>query len=211
MVCKRSPLYEISWHLDLDDNRLDTQMAAVELLNIVRPIVAIARYVMFGALAIHTNPETKEKLQENEGNYRQWFVQEVRRYYPFGPFLGARVRRDFIWQDCKFKKGTLVLLDVYGTNHSPKLWSDPDEFYPDRFRDWKGNPFDFIPQGGGNYSSGHRCAGEWLTIEVMKASFDFLTNQVDYTVPEQDLNINLVRMPTIPKSRFIMDQVSRKN
>ena len=32
------------------------------------------------------------------------FVQEVRRYYPFTPFLGARVKKDFVWNKCEFKE-----------------------------------------------------------------------------------------------------------
>ncbi|WP_099159194.1 cytochrome P450 [Virgibacillus ndiopensis] len=202
-------LYAMAWHRDLNGNLLRIQIATVELLNIVRPIVAIARYITFGAIALHNYPETREKLQDNS-NYSQLFVQEVRRFYPFGPFLGARVRKEFIWEDCHFTKGTMVLLDVYGTNHSPKLWDNPDEFRPERFNDWKGSPFDFIPQGGGDYQKGHRCAGEWITIEAMKTSLEFLTQKMEYDVPKQDMSFSMVRMPTIPKSGFVMSRIRSK-
>ncbi|MBT2215766.1 cytochrome P450 [Virgibacillus dakarensis] len=202
-----SALYAMAWHRDLNNKLLDSQIAAVELINIIRPIVAIARYVTFGAIALHDYPETREKLQADDGNYSQWFVQEVRRFYPFGPFLGARVKRDFIWQDCRFKKGTLVLLDIYGTNHDPKLWENPNEFHPERFKEWEGSPFDFIPQGGGDYHKGHRCAGEWVTIEVMKTSLEFLAQKLDYQVPAQDLHIGTVRMPPLPESGFVLKNV----
>ncbi|MGY0694824.1 cytochrome P450 [Virgibacillus sp. FSP13] len=206
-----SALYAMAWHRNLNGKRLDAQMATVELLNIVRPIVAIARYVMFGALALHDHPETREKLQADEDDYSQHFVQEVRRFYPFGPFLGAKVKRDFIWQDCRFTKGTLVLLDVYGMANDPAIWKEPNEFWPERFKHWKGSPFDFIPQGGGDYDKGHRCAGEWVTIEVMKTSLEFLTQKIDYKVPKQDLSISKVRMPTLPKSRFVIKDVRLKS
>ncbi|WP_163971455.1 cytochrome P450 [Oceanobacillus halotolerans] len=204
-----TPLHAFSWHRDLNGNLLSTNMAAVELINIIRPIVAIGRYITFGALALHDYPETKEKLQEDDGTYSQMFVQEVRRYYPFGPFLGARVKKDFTWNGHAFKQGTMVLLDIYGTNHDPELWDNPDRFYPERFYNWEGSPFDFIPQGGGDYHMGHRCAGEWVTIEVMKTSLDIMAKKLAYSVPDQNLEFSMVRMPSIPKSRFIIENVRR--
>ncbi|WP_341853325.1 cytochrome P450 [Halobacillus karajensis] len=98
---------------------------------------------------------------------------------------------------------------MYGTNHHPDLWDNPEQFCPERFKDWKDNPFGFIPQGGGGYDMGHRCAGEWVTIQVMEQSLEFLAKRIDYQVPDQDLSISMVRMPTLPKSRFVINQVRK--
>ena len=65
-------------------------------------------------------------------------------------------------------------------------------FSPDRFAEWEGSPFRLIPQGGGDYLMGHRCAGEWVTIEVMKVSLDYLANRMNYEVPDQDLSFSMV-------------------
>lgn len=148
-------------------------MAAVELINILRPIVAIATYIAFSALALHENPECKTKLKNTRDNYLDMFVQEVRRYYPFTPFLGARVKQDFTWKQCDFKKGTLVLLDVYGINHDPRIWDKPYLFQPERFKNHDGNAYGFIPQGGGDPANGHRCPGEGVTIAAMKLFVEF--------------------------------------
>lgn len=203
-------LYEIAWHRDLNGILLDLPVAAVELINIIRPIVAIATYITFGALALKENPKCMKRLQSKDSNYDKMFVQEVRRLYPFGPFLGARVRNDFLWRNYYFKKRTLVLLDIYGTNHDPRLWVLPNRFLPERFQYRKDTPYDFIPQGGGDKKIGHRCPGEQLTIKIMKVSMNFLVNHLEYEVPEQDLSYSLVRMPTLPKSRFIMKKVRQK-
>lgn len=200
-------LQAMAWYKQPNGKRMTTHMAAIEVINILRPIVAIGRYITFGAIALHEHPETREKLAANRGDYSQWFVQEVRRYYPFGPFTGARVRENFVWQGYHFKKGTLVLLDIYGTNHHPDLWNQPEEFRPERFRDWKESPFSFIPQGGGEYDLGHRCAGEWVTIEAMKTSLEFLVRKMEYDVPDQDVSYSMARMPTLPKSRFVIRNV----
>ncbi|GAB3792572.1 cytochrome P450 [Virgibacillus kimchii] len=202
------PIHAVAWHRDLNHELLDVKTAAVEALNLLRPIVAIGRYVMFGALAMHDDPQTREKLKHDEDSkYSQMFTQEVRRYYPFGPFLGAIVKKDFDWKGFSFEEGTLVLLDVYGINHHQDLWDEPNTFKPERFQDWEGSPFNFLPQGGGDYHDGHRCAGEWITIELMKVSLKFLAKRIAYDVPEQDLSYSMVRMPTLPKSRFIMENV----
>ena len=75
-------------------------MAAMELMNMIRPMVAISWYITFAALALHQHPQYKLKLQQgDEEEYINWFVQEVRRYYPFAPFIGAQVRQEFQWRD----------------------------------------------------------------------------------------------------------------
>ena len=43
----------------------------------------------------------------------------------------------------------------------------------------------------------------------MKVSLEFLTKQITYEVPEQDLTYNLIRIPSLPKSGFIITQVKR--
>lgn len=208
-VSEGSAIHAIAWHRDLDGELLDQQVAAVELINLLRPTVAIARFVIFSALALHDHPDYRQQIQEGDDKDVERFVQEVRRFYPFFPLIAARVRRDFDWNGYHFPRKTRVILDLYGTNHDARLWENPDQFQPERFRHWDGSPFNFIPQGGGDYHVGHRCAGEWITIELMKVSLKFLARSMQYDVPEQDLRISLLRIPAIPKSRFVISNVRR--
>jgi fatty-acid peroxygenase len=182
-------------------------MAAVELINMVRPIIAIARFITFQAVMLHEHPEWRARLQSGDAQAAEWVAQEVRRLFPFAPLLGARARHTFEWHGCRFKKGQLVLLDVHGIDHDEREWARPDEFRPERFGDWSGSAFNFIPQGGGDHFTGHRCAGEWLTIEILKTSAVLLATSMTYTVPEQDFSVDLTRMPTLPASGFVMRQV----
>ncbi|MDF2472349.1 MAG: cytochrome [Anaerocolumna sp.] len=199
-----SAAYIISWHRDHYGQLLNTQIAAVELINILRPIVAIATYITFGALALYEHPECRNSFWLRNPDFNQQFVQEVRRYYPFAPFVGAMVKKNFIWDKYYFKKGTLVLLDIYGTNHDSRLWKHPYEFMPERFKKSDHNPYQFIPQGGGDYNNGHRCPGDMLTTEVMKASLDFIACHLSYKVPHQNMHYRLCRIPALPKSRFVI-------
>lgn len=207
ITLKDTPLYKIAMHRDLNNQLLDKHTATVEVLNLLRPTVAISVYIALSALALHSFPEKKEKLKMSDATYQKMFVQEIRRYYPFFPVAPAIVKKDFLWDGHDFKEGTLVLLDLYGNNHHPSLWKNPNEFMPERFENWDKSPFDLIPQGGGEYVSGHRCAGEWLTIEVMKKCLDIMVNKMDYTVPPQDFEIKMNEMPSVPKSGFIMENV----
>jgi fatty-acid peroxygenase len=199
----------IAWHLDQNQKLLSTQIAAVELLNIIRPMVAIATYITFGVLAMHELPECRNRFQSGDSAYQQMFVQEVRRFYPFTPYVAAMTKKGFKWKRYHIKKGILVILDIYGTNHDARLWSDPYEFIPERFDHWSGNPFTFMPQGGGDCNTGHRCAGEMVTTVVMKASLDFIANHLTYKVQKQNLGYRLSRIPTLPKSKFRMSKVRR--
>lgn len=208
-VPQNAALYRMAWYQDQNGELLNDQMVAVEILNILRPIVAISIYLTFEALALYEHPNEREKLINGGKEYQELFVQEVRRYYPFFPMLTARVRDDFVWSGHDFRKGNLVVLDVYGTNHHPDIWEMPNVFNPERFKDRKENFYEFIPQGGGDYYRGHRCPGEWLTIEVMKVVAEFLVNKMEYSLPKQEYRYSMIRIPSLPKSKFIMSQIKR--
>lgn len=208
-VAEDRALHAVASYRDLDGELLDPQVAAVELLNVLRPTVAVARYVTFMALALHDHPKWRQKMRAGDDEDIELFVQEVRRYYPFFPFVAARVRRAFEWQGYRFPRGVRVLLDLYGTNHDPALWERPEAFHPERFRGWDESAFNFIPQGGGDHHIQHRCPGEWITLALMKRALRLLNTIMSYEVPEQDLRINLSRTPAIPESRFVIRNVQR--
>jgi hypothetical protein len=140
-------------------------MAAKELINMIHPIVAISTYITFIALALYEHSEFKNMLL-SDADAPHMFVQEVRRFYPFTPFVGEKVKIEFEWNGCEF-----------------------------------------IPHGGGDPDNGYRCPGESITVEIMKATLDFLVNKIDFKVPNQDLSYNMARIPTLPKSGFIINNV----
>ena len=203
---RETALYAVATQQDPAGDLLTTRIAAVELLNILRPTVAIARFVTFGALALHEHPECRRWIVEDDA-YLEYFVQEVRRYYPFFPFLAARVRHDFHWHGYRFPAGRRVMLDLYGTNHDPRIWQMPEAFRPERYAERETGAFSHIPQGGGDYRLGHRCPGEWITVALMKQALRLLAVEVDYEVPAQDLTVDLARMPTLPASGFVITDV----
>lgn len=200
-VVERRAAYIFSWHRDGNGELLEKETAAVELLNLVRPMTAVSVWVAMIGLAMHEFPHEREKLKGTADLKIEWFIQEVRRYYPFFPFAAARTDAEFEWKGYKFEEGTLTLLDLYGTNRHPGEWVQPEKFMPERFEGWQQTPFNFIPQGGGSYDFGHRCAGEFITIVMMKSTVDFLVNEMEYDVPEQDFGFEFNDIPAVPNDK----------
>lgn len=197
-----SPLAVIARHRDRDERPLPLEIAANELINVLRPTVAVARYIVFGAQALHEFPEWRPRLASGDDAALTSFAQEVRRFYPFFPAVGGRVLDPFEWRGLHFGEGTWVLFDMHGTNHDARLWPEPQRFRPERFTGWQSDGFDLVAQGAGDYLTGHRCPGETMTIDLVKSALHLLASEVVYTVPRQDLSIDLARMPALPASRF---------
>ncbi|WHT22170.1 cytochrome P450 [Crossiella sp. CA-258035] len=198
-----SALLAVASHRDADGQPLDSRLAAVELLNIIRPTVAVSWFVTFAGHALHRWPQHREPLRAGEPGYATAFAQELRRFYPFAPFLGGRAARDLTWRGERIPAGALVLLDLYGQNHDPRLWPDPYRFDPARFLDRTIGEFELVPQGAGDPRTGHRCPGEAFTLGLLEALTTRLA-QADYRVPPQDLRISLRRVPALPASRFVL-------
>ncbi|MFJ9078811.1 cytochrome P450 [Streptomyces sp. NPDC102278] len=199
-----SALETVAWHRDEDGRLLDAHTAAVELLNIVRPTVAIAWFATFAAHALHRRPQHRDLLRaDNDASYARAFAHEVRRFYPFAPFVGGLAAADLTWQGQDIPKDSLILLDLYGQNHDPELWDHPYRFDPHRFNGATTLPDNLIPQGGGDPARGHRCPGENITVTAL-ATLAAELSRLEYDVPDQDLTIPLSRIPTNPRSGFVL-------
>src|SRR5205085_7665705 len=59
---ENTPAHVIAHYNTPDGKLLDKRLAAVELINMTRPVVAISYYVVFAALALHQYPDCREKI-----------------------------------------------------------------------------------------------------------------------------------------------------
>lgn len=224
-----TPLHAIIDHVDANGEPLENATAATELLNALGPTIAVGRFIIFAALALHTNPRWYAHFRSGNmddlGNTHDLdnFVHEVRRYYPLLPMVARRVRTPFDGMGHRFERHDWVMFDLYGTNHDPRLWQDPGVFRPERFRNWEGNPNTLIPYGGGIAATRHPCPGEPisvdrltvdpltvdpLTVDLMRQSVLLLTRGMTYTVADQDLRVSPRRSPAIPEDGFVVRNVS---
>lgn len=200
-----TPLAAFASHRDLEGRLLPARVAAVDLLSILRPAVVGALFVVWCAVALETYPEWQTRLVDRASPDLEPFVQEVRRVYPFAPFAAARVRTDFTWEGLRVREGTFALLDLFGIDHDPRIWTSPEAFLPERLRGIELDPFGFVPHGGGDAASTHRCAGETATVELMEIAVVHLAARLDYQVMPGDLRVRWRSMPPLPRGRFLIE------
>ncbi|HZW40836.1 MAG TPA: cytochrome P450 [Agromyces sp.] len=194
-VADDAPIAVLARHTDAAGHPLPVAIAAVELLNLLRPIVAVSRFLAFTALALIDHPEWRARLRDGYPVDR--FVNEVRRTAPFFPVVGGTARTAFEWRGSRLEAGDWMLLDLWATNHDPRSWRDPDRFDPDRFADWDGDVNALIPQGAGSLEDAHRCPGEGAAITLM-GEFARSLAEAEVEVPGQDFTVDLRRFPALP-------------
>lgn len=193
-----TPLDRVARHRGPDGIALPRAVAAIELLNLLRPIVAVGRYIVFSAHAMVNHPEARVALVSDESGLRAW-GDEVRRLYPFFPVIGGRVIEPFSHEGHRFAPGDWLLLDLYGSNRHPAAWSEAGRFEPRRHLGAPATTGGFVPQGGGSMRIGHRCPGEALTAALLSEATALLLES-GFDAPPQDLSIPRTAIPPWPAS-----------
>jgi fatty-acid peroxygenase len=202
-VQEGSAVEVVAHHRDADGTLLEPRVAAVELLNIIRPTVAISWFLAFSAEALLRHPQLRDRLASGDPAFAEAWAPEVRRFYPFAPFLAGLAPQQLEFDGEQIPEGAMVLLDLYGQNHDPALWEDPFAFRPDRFIGREIGEFRLIPQGGGDPRTGHRCPGEQIVVALLAALAVCLA-RLPYEAPEQDLEISLRRIPARPADGVVL-------
>jgi fatty-acid peroxygenase len=170
-------------------------VAAVELLNLVRPIVAVALFAEFALLALALRPELHQAFAQRDFTDLDGFVHEVRRRAPFFPLIAGRARRDLEWQGEVVAGGTWTLLDLYGTNHDARLWPRPNAFDPGRYARGEGDARHIVAQGAGDYLDDHRCPGEPMTEALLAELVRVLSPARWWATAGQRLEVTWGQMP----------------
>lgn len=135
------------------------------------------------AYELVVNPEVQQKLYEEikethesrqgkridydtllKMKYMDQVVTEALRKWPSSTQLDRMCVKDYVYDDgdlkLNIKKGTSVLIPVYGIHHDPQYYPNPERFDPERFSDEnKANivPGSFLPFGIGP----RNCIGMW--------------------------------------------------
>ncbi|MDK3257945.1 cytochrome P450 [Blastococcus capsensis] len=193
----------VARHRDAGGEQLDSHVAAVELINIIRPTTAVAWFLAFSGHALIRWPQHRERLADGDPAFTEAWAHEIRRFYPFAPFIGGRAPHEVTFDGERIPENAMILLDLYGQNHDPELWGDPYAFRPERFLDRPIGEFELVPHGGGDPRTNHRCPGEQITVALLAALSGKLA-RLDYEVPEQDLTIALHRIPAKPASGVVL-------
>jgi fatty-acid peroxygenase len=152
---------------------LDRRTAGVELLNVLRPTVAVAWLGTFAAKALQERSEWCERLAPHEAVAERYaFAQEVRRTTPSAPALTGLARWTVSHGGITIRAGDRLLLDIMGIDHEPTCWPEPLVFRPERFLEHREHggrvvdAFELVPEGGG-HPCGHRCPGESVALRLL--------------------------------------------
>ncbi|MDR5698458.1 cytochrome P450 [Agromyces aerolatus] len=202
-------LAEWAAHRDRSGALLPSRLAGIELQNSMRPMIAVARFVAFAAKELHDRPEWRRRIAAETdersslvgGPLATAFAQEIRRTAPFVPMLPGRAIADVELDGQRLGAGGRVVLDILGTNTDERSWERAEEFDPERFvgvDDYEARPA-FVPHGGAEVPTGHRCPGEKLAIAGLAAAVATLSDP-RVTILGSGLEVNRRRLPTKPAS-----------
>jgi fatty-acid peroxygenase len=205
---RRSAAWVMAHATDLDGDLLPVRTAAVELLNVLRPTVAVAYYAAHAALELEANPDLADRCATGDPEAVEKFCQEVRRTSPFLPLLAGRSRCPFSWHGQEVDEGDQVLLDVHGTDNDPQAWADASTFDPERFCSDAAERPDFIPQGGGRVETGHRCPGEGIAMALLRTVVPSLA-RLDWSIHPADRVYSRRRVPARPNGGVRLLDVRR--
>nr|GMC96651.1 cytochrome P450 82C4-like [Ipomoea batatas] len=133
----------------------------------------------------------KDRLVEESDiknlKYFQAIVKEGLRLYPPGPLSGPREAME----DCKIgkyhiPKGTRLILNLLKLHRDPRIWSEPDEFRPERwFKDehssigYVGKSFEYLPFSGGR----RMCPGMNFGLQVVQLTLARLLQGFNISTP----------------------------
>ncbi|KAF3570445.1 hypothetical protein F2Q69_00063446 [Brassica cretica] len=139
---------------------------------------------------IRTNLEdNKERITEQDLSKLHYFklvVKEVFRLHPAVPFLLPRETISQVKiQGYDIPTKTQIMINVYAIARDPKLWTNPDEFNPDRFLDssvdYKGLNFELLPFGSGR----RICPGMAMGITLVELGLLNLLYFFNWGLPEE--------------------------
>jgi cytochrome P450 len=89
------------------------------------------------------------------GEYMTAVVNETLRVRPVVPIVARTLTSELDVDGRTLPPGTRVTPSIYLTNRSPRVYTDPSRFMPERFLDGAPDTFSWIPFGGGI----RRCIG----------------------------------------------------
>jgi retinoid hydroxylase len=109
-------------------------------------------------------------------------LQEIERLYPPAYFIPRGVIEDFEFKGYKVSSGWYVMLCPFVTNRLPEIYSDPNNFDPNRFsvdrEEHRKHPYAFISYGGG----AHQCLGKELARLEIKIIMTMILQKFNFDI-----------------------------
>ena len=201
-----------------DRSKITDEGAVLELHHF--NIAGFLVFTMFVTLVVelHRNPSVRERLALeiaehspagavtfdalHRMHYLQRVVKETKRYTPFVPVFFGKARADFEFNGYRIPAGWMVLWGQYPSTRAADVFTNPDEFDPERFSPERAedasHPCAFSPQGAGELDTSHKCAGYDYSTLLMQVFTVVLLRGYDWELPPQNLDMVWKRTPPEP-------------
>lgn len=121
--------------------------------------------------------------------YLQAVIKETLRLHPPSPISATHESMD----DCivagyNIPKGTRLMVNLWKLHRDPNVWSDPNQFRPERFLtsqkdiDFKGQHYEFLPFGSGR----RMCPGVSFALQSLYLTLASLIQGFHLAKPSQE-------------------------
>uniref|UniRef100_A0A8K9X9P8 unspecific monooxygenase n=1 Tax=Oncorhynchus mykiss TaxID=8022 RepID=A0A8K9X9P8_ONCMY len=155
----------------------------------------------FLAYNLATNPHTMTKLQEEidtvfpnkapiqyealmQMDYLDCVLNESLRLYPIAPRLERVAKKTVEINGIVIPKDCVVLVPTWTLHRDPEIWSDPEEFKPERFSKENKEPIDpytYMPFGAGP----RNCIGMRFAMIMMKLAMVEILQSFTFSVCDE--------------------------
>ncbi|KAL1005394.1 hypothetical protein UPYG_G00058530 [Umbra pygmaea] len=173
----------------------------------------------FLAYNLATNPDVMTKLQEEidtvfpnkapiqydalmQMDYLDSVLNESLRVYPIAPRLERMAKKTVEINGIVIPKGCVVLVPTWTLHRDPEIWSNPEEFKPERFsKENKASidPYSYMPFGAGPRNCiGMRFALVMIKLAIVEILQSFTFKVCDETQVPLEMGIQGLLTPTQP-------------
>ncbi|XP_024029896.1 cytochrome P450 71D11 [Morus notabilis] len=179
----------------------DPNIKAILLDVLVAGSDTTSTFLEWAMLEMLRNPRVMEKAQAevrqvygakgkvdetclHELKYLKLFIKETFRLHPPGPFLLPREsKEDCVLNGYYIPAKTKVIINAWAIGRDPEYWTEPEQFYPERFIDssidFKGTNFVLIPFGAGR----RMCPGLTFAMADIELPLAALLFHFDWKLP----------------------------
>src|SRR6201995_1212275 len=133
---------------------------------------------------LSTEPPTAQNL--GALTYLNGVVQETLRLYSPGVISARKVKHDLQFEGHRIRAGRTLIFSAYVTHRISDVWTEPEEFRPERWDPEsplyrRPAPHEFIPFSGGL----HRCVGSAMATTEMTVMLARLIARATLRLPPQ--------------------------
>ncbi|KAI3522079.1 hypothetical protein L1887_11558 [Cichorium endivia] len=148
--------------------------------------------------------------------YLQAIIKETLRLYPAAPISVPRESMDnCIVAGYSIPKGTRLIINLWKLHRDPKIWSDPNQFRPERFLtsqkdiDVKGQHYELLPFGSGR----RMCPGVSFALQSMHLTLASLIQAFELVKPSKEAidmseSLGLTNMKASPLQVLLRPRLS---